>query len=74
METFLVRVWVPSEPREATPALTLHGLAQHVRSGLTTAFADAEQLCTWLGAMATEHGGTINVTGVVTDGLQDGVQ
>jgi hypothetical protein len=74
METFLVRVWVPSEPREPAPAATLHGLAQHVRSGLTTAFADAEQLCTWLGAMATEHGGAINVTGVVTDGLQEGVQ
>jgi hypothetical protein len=72
METFLVRVWVPSEPREPTPAATLHGLAQHVRSGLTTAFADAEQLCTWLGAMATEHGGAVTVTGVVAGGGSPG--
>ena len=73
METFLVRVWVPSEPRQAAPAETLHGLAQHVRSGLTTAFADAEQLCTWLGDMATEHGGSVAVTGVVADDLEEGV-
>ena len=74
METFLVRVWVPAEPRESAPAATLHGLAQHVRSGLTTAFADGEQLCAWLGAMATEHGGVVSVTGVVADGLEEGVQ
>jgi hypothetical protein len=74
METFLVRVWVPSEPREGAPAATLHGLAQHVRSGLTTAFADGEQLCQWLGAMAAEHGGVVNVTGVVADGIEERVQ
>ena len=74
METFLVRVWVPSEPREAAPAATLHGLAQHVRSGLTTAFADGEQLCAWLGALAMEHGGVVNVTGVVDDGIEERVR
>jgi hypothetical protein len=74
METVLVRVWVPSEPREAAPAATLHGLAQHVRSGLTTAFADGEQLCAWLGAMAMEHGGVVNVTGVVDDGIEERVR
>ena len=57
METFLVRVWVPSEPMasESTPAL--QGLAQHVRSGVATAFTESEQLCAWLGAMAAEQRG-----------------
>ena len=57
METFLVRVWVPSEPHELAPGATLQGLAQHVRSGVTTAFTESEQLCAWLGAMAAEPGG-----------------
>ncbi|HEX7299324.1 MAG TPA: hypothetical protein VF257_09960 [Solirubrobacteraceae bacterium] len=67
METFVVRVWVPSEPSEPVPDATLHGLAEHVRSGSTTRFADGEQLCAWLGAMATEHGGAV-ATGMVADG------
>jgi len=62
METFLVRVWVPSEPVGSGSAATLHGLAQHVRSGFTTAFADGDQLCAWLGEMATEQGGTVRLT------------
>ena len=57
METFLVRVWVPSEPQELAPGATLHGLAQHVRSGVATAFTESEQLCAWLGAMAAEQRG-----------------
>ena len=57
METFLVRVWVPSEPMESESAPTLHGLAQHVRSGVATAFTESEQLCDWLGAMAAEQRG-----------------
>ena len=72
METFLVRVWVPSEPLESQSAATLHGLAQHVRSGFTTAFADADQLCAWLGEMATEHGGAARLTtSAATDGLDE---
>jgi hypothetical protein len=55
METFLVRVWVPSE--EPASDATLHGLAQHVRSGRATAFTEGEQLCSWLGVMAAEQGG-----------------
>jgi hypothetical protein len=57
METFLVRVWVPSEPLEPASAGTLQGLAQHVRSGVATAFTESEQLCAWLGAMAAEQRG-----------------
>jgi hypothetical protein len=57
METFLVRVWVPSEPHEPASGATLQGLAQHVRSGVTTAFTESEQLCAWLGAMAVEQRG-----------------
>jgi hypothetical protein len=57
METFLVRVWVPSEPSESVPAPALQGLAQHVRSGVATAFTESEQLCAWLGAMAAEQRG-----------------
>ena len=57
METFLVRVWVPSEPHEPASGATLQGLAQHVRSGETTAFTESEQLCAWLGAMAVEQRG-----------------
>jgi hypothetical protein len=57
METFLVRVWVPSEGQEAASGATLQGLAQHVRSGVTTAFTESEQLCAWLGAMAAEQRG-----------------
>lgn len=73
METFLVRVWVPSEPLESGSAATLHGLAQHVRSGFTTAFADGDQLCAWLGDMATEQGGTVRLTtSPATDGHEEG--
>jgi hypothetical protein len=57
METFLVRVWVPSERLEPASDATLHGLAQHVRSGVATAFTESEQLCAWLGAMAVEQRG-----------------
>jgi hypothetical protein len=57
METFLVRVWVPSEPHEPASGATLQGLAQHVRSGVATAFTESEQLCAWLGAMAAEQRG-----------------
>ena len=57
METFLVRVWVPSEPLEPASGATLQGLAQHVRSGVATAFTESEQLCAWLGAMAAEQRG-----------------
>jgi hypothetical protein len=57
METFLVRVWVPSEPLEPASDATLQGLAQHVRSGVATAFTESEQLCAWLGAMAAEQRG-----------------
>lgn len=57
METFLVRVWVPSEPHELASGGTLQGLAQHVRSGVATAFTESEQLCAWLGAMAAEQRG-----------------
>jgi hypothetical protein len=57
METFLVRVWVPSEPLEPASDGTLQGLAQHVRSGVATAFTESEQLCAWLGAMTAEHRG-----------------
>jgi hypothetical protein len=71
METFLVRVWVPSATHEPASAATLHGLAQHVRSGFTTAFSDAEQLCAWLGDMATEQGGAMSMTRVATDGPQE---
>jgi hypothetical protein len=73
METFLVRVWVPSEPLEPDSAATLHGLAQHVRSGFTTAFADGDQLCAWLGEMATEKGGSARFTATPdTDGHEEG--
>ena len=57
METFLVRVWVPSEPIESDSTPALQGLAQHVRSGVATAFTESEQLCAWLGAMAAEQRG-----------------
>ncbi len=70
METFLVRVWVPSEPHEPASAATLHGLARHVRSGSTTAFADGDQLCAWLGGMASEH--HVSVARLATDGLEEG--
>jgi hypothetical protein len=57
METFLVRVWVPSEPLEPASDARLQGLAQHVRSGVATAFTESEQLCAWLSAMAAEQRG-----------------
>ena len=65
METFLVRVWVPSEPHEPVSGATLQGLAQHVRSGETTAFTESEQLCAWLGAMAAEQRGVDKHVGAV---------
>ena len=52
-----MRVWVPSESQELASGATLQGLAQHVRSGVATAFTESEQLCAWLGAMAAEHRG-----------------
>jgi hypothetical protein len=72
METFLVRVWVPSDPLESASAAALHGLAQHVRSGFTTAFADGDQLCAWLGATAAEQGGAVSTTNAATDGYAAG--
>jgi hypothetical protein len=54
METFLIRVWSPSDGSDGA----LHGLAEHVRSGLATAFTDDEQLCAWLAATALEQGGS----------------
>jgi len=68
METFLVRVWVPSEPQELASGATLQGLAQHVRSGVATAFTESEQLCAWLGAMAAEHRGVDRRTRTVEGG------
>jgi hypothetical protein len=68
METFLVRVWVPSEPEELASGATLQGLAQHVRSGVATAFTESEQLCAWLGAMAAEHRGVDRRTQTVEGG------
>jgi hypothetical protein len=58
MQTFLIRVWLPSDGPEGEPAGALHGLAEHVRSGLATAFTDGEQLCAWLRATASEQGGS----------------
>jgi hypothetical protein len=58
MQTFLIRVWLPSDGRDDAQPGTLHGLAEHVRSGLATAFTDGEQLCAWLGATASEQGGS----------------
>jgi hypothetical protein len=58
MQTFLIRVWLPSDGRDDAQPGALHGLAEHVRSGLATAFTDGEQLCAWLGATASEQGGS----------------
>ena len=57
METFLIRVWLPADAPDGAQAGALHGLAEHVRSGLATAFTDGEQLCDWLRATAAEQGG-----------------
>ena len=57
METFLVRVWVPSEPHESRVRRDAARARQHVRSGVATAFTESEQLCAWLGAMAAEQRG-----------------
>ncbi|MEA2290416.1 MAG: hypothetical protein QOD55_2413, partial [Solirubrobacteraceae bacterium] len=45
METFLIRVWVAPEALEGLPDTPLRGLAEHVRTGLATAFAEGDQLC-----------------------------
>jgi hypothetical protein len=58
METFLIRVWLPADDQDGSQTGALHGLAEHVRSGLATAFTDGEQLCAWLRATASEQGGT----------------
>ena len=63
-----MRVWVPSEPEELASGATLQGLAQHVRSGVATAFTESEQLCAWLGAMAAEHRGVDRRTRPVDEG------
>ena len=63
-----MRVWVPSEPQELASGATLQGLAQHVRSGVATAFTESEQLCAWLGAMAAEHRGVDRRTRPVDEG------
>jgi hypothetical protein len=55
METFLIRVWVAPDALEGVPDAPLRGLAQHVRSGLATAFAGGEQLCEWLQEVAEER-------------------
>ena len=71
METFLIRVWVPSEPLESASAATLHGLAQHVRSGFTTAFADGEQLCAWLHSTASEQVGAVSSAKAAMEGFAE---
>ncbi len=69
METFLIRVWFPSEAPEHAAVGRLHGLAEHVRSGSATAFTDGDQLCAWLGAMALEQGGAaVRTTRVSAEG------
>jgi hypothetical protein len=55
METFLIRVWVAPEALEGLPEAPLRGLAQHVRTGTATAFAEGDQLCAWLAETAREH-------------------
>jgi hypothetical protein len=57
METFLIRVWLPSDGTGGSSGQALHGLAEHVRSGSATAFMDGDQLCAWLHATAAEQGG-----------------
>jgi hypothetical protein len=56
METFLIRVWVAPEALEGLPDTPLRGLAEHVRTGLATAFAEGDQLCAWLAQVAQEGG------------------
>jgi hypothetical protein len=68
MQTFLIRVWLPSDAPEGAPAGALHGLAEHVRSGLATAFTDGEQLCAWLGATAAEQGGVVVRSARIAEG------
>lgn len=54
METFVVRVWVPAEGGSTAP---MRGTVQHVASGETTPFTDADELISFL-ALATGGGRT----------------
>jgi hypothetical protein len=62
METFLIRVWVAPEALDGLPDAPLRGLAQHVRTGLATAFAGPDQLCDWLTATAQERAADVGAT------------
>jgi hypothetical protein len=46
METFVVRVWLPSQvgPTEASGLTTLRGVLEHVASGKSSAFAGTIEL------------------------------
>jgi hypothetical protein len=70
METFLIRVWVAPEALEGLPDAPLRGLAQHVRTGVATAFAEGDQLCEWLARMAQERGAEAGAArhGALADG------
>ncbi|MEA2268276.1 MAG: hypothetical protein QOC64_886 [Solirubrobacteraceae bacterium] len=69
METFLIRVWVAPEALEGLPDAPLRGLAQHVRTGMATAFAEGDQLCAWLAQVAQDgRADTAASDGILADG------
>jgi hypothetical protein len=48
VETFVVRVWVPAEPRDEAPPRVLHRLVERVGGGRSRPFVGGESLLAFL--------------------------
>jgi hypothetical protein len=48
MQTFVVRVWVPAEPTDASASGELHGVVEHVATGRSRRFAGADELVSFI--------------------------
>jgi hypothetical protein len=44
METFVVRIWVPSDADRGVAGEVVRGFVEHARTGATTRFAGADEL------------------------------
>ena len=55
METFVIRVWTPSDRAEDPERLDLRGLVEHVGSGESEAFREAGELIAFLNARLGAH-------------------
>jgi hypothetical protein len=56
VETYVVRAWRGDPDGDATPDDSLRGVVEHVATGATTRFTDADELLTFLRARPAPGG------------------